>query len=60
MLRDTGQAGTTEIEVTPAMIEAGVSLFLTYDPEWDDARERVRAILQAALEVSEQTQSAAD
>ena len=37
MLNSDGQAGTTEIEVTPAMIEAALEPFAayeTFDPEW--------------------------
>jgi hypothetical protein len=39
----------TEVEVTPAMIEAGVVELCGYDPEHSDRREMVAAILQAAL-----------
>ena len=33
MLRSEGQAGTTEIEITPAMIEAGVAVVDLYGPD---------------------------
>lgn len=39
----------TEIEVTPAMIEAGVRELCLYSPEDSDATETVSSILKAAL-----------
>jgi hypothetical protein len=43
-----GGAGAPEIEVTPAMIDAGAELLTFYDPETDRLRDTVfRAMLEA-------------
>ena len=44
MLSQNGQAGA-EIEVTPAMVEAGVLMFCEYDP--DGPSRTVRQVVQA-------------
>ena len=44
----TGYAGGM-LEITPEMIEAGVSALLGYDPDWDRAPEVVESILRCAL-----------
>ena len=58
-LRDdsTGRAGTTEIEITPAMIEAGVQAVSPYldevgDLHGLDIRPALEAALGAALAVA--------
>lgn len=44
-----GQAGA-EIEVTPEMIEAGVSILFEYDPDFDNERDVVARIYRACRE----------
>ena len=56
MTDSQGQAGA-EIEITPAMIEAGVPFLLQFDVEWQDQRSVVHALLEAALAARQGVQS---
>ncbi|WP_152278686.1 hypothetical protein [Methylorubrum populi] len=46
-----------EIEITPAMLEAGVDVLWDYDPETHSKREIVLAILRASLSAKRQKSS---
>jgi hypothetical protein len=48
MAHDSGQAGT-EIELTPEMIEAGLSAYLSLDREHDPYERIVTEIFQAMV-----------
>ena len=43
------EAGAPEIEVTAAMIEAGLEWLYAYDPDRSDGRETIKHIIRAAL-----------
>lgn len=47
---DLPDAGAPEIEVTPAMMEAGADILAFYDPETDRLGETVNRIFLAMLE----------
>jgi hypothetical protein len=44
------EAGAPEIEVTPAMIDAGADILSFYEPETDRLSETVTQIFRAMLE----------
>ena len=48
----TGNIDVSEIEVTPEMIEAGVSEFCSFDRRFDDEAEAVRRIFLAMCAAS--------
>lgn len=47
------QAGTTEIEVTPAMIAAGASVLATFDWQRKDSAEYAAYVFEAMLSASQ-------
>ncbi len=51
-MEDIANANDPEIEVTPAMIEAGEEVFGLYSRELDSRRETVVAILTAMIQAS--------
>jgi hypothetical protein len=46
---DAPEAGAPEIEVTPAMIEAGLEWLYAWSPDASDGRETVTKIIEGAL-----------
>lgn len=53
MTEDPRQAGdTTEIEITPAMIEAGAAMLRLWNQATDDPHLMAEAIIQAAISAS--------
>jgi hypothetical protein len=51
MDRENEGNSTDEIEITPAMMEAGLTVLYAYNPQTSDGRETVREIISAALAI---------
>jgi hypothetical protein len=51
---EAGSASGDGIEITPKMIEAGVSAFLDYDPRFELREDAVEAIFRAMIAISPQ------